>query len=152
MLLFEKYITERFEMPPSEKNKRIIAIAICLFWFAIVDCVLLESTLAGPPKFHWIISNRTGERLPVVANIFLYGLAWAFFSMIPSTLVFLFSLCVYSFLHRKDKQSRSRYYTPPYEEEMDYGGAFAFRLVYFTTGILMLFHITNLIEIKIPGI
>lgn len=137
-------------MEPSERNKRIIAIATGIFWISIVGWVLLESCPAGPFEFHWIRSGTTGERLPLIANIFLYGIAWAFFSMIPSAWVFLFALFVFFFLHRKDKKLYQRHYYPPYEEEMHYGGKLAFALVYITTGALLLLHITNLVEIKIP--
>lgn len=137
-------------MEPSERNKRIIAIATGIFWLSIVGWVLLESRPAGPFEFHWIRSGTTGERLPLIANIFLYGIAWAFFSMILSAWVFLFALCVFFFLHRKDKKLHQRHYYPPYEEEMHYGGKLAFALVYITTGALLLLHITNLVDIKIP--
>lgn len=137
-------------MEPSERNKRIIAIATGIFWLSIVGWVLLESRPAGPLEFHWIRSGTTGERLPLIANILLYGIALAFFSMIPSAWVFLFALCVFFFLHRKDKKLHQRHYYPPYEEEMHYGGKLTFALVYITTGALLLLHITNLVEIKIP--
>ena len=137
-------------MEPSGRNKRIIAIATGIFWLSIVGWVLLESRPAGPFEFHWIRSGTTAERLPLIANIFLYGIAWAFFSMIPSAWVFLFALCVFFFLHRKDKKLHQRHYYPPYEEEMHYGGKLTFALVYITTGALLLLHITNLVEIKIP--
>lgn len=137
-------------MEPSERNKRIIAIATGMFWFFIVGWVLLESRPAGPFEFHWIRSGTTGERLPLIANIFLYGIAWAFFSMILSAWVFLFALCVFFFLHRKDKKLHQRHYYPPYEEEMHYGGKLSFALVYATTLLLLLLHITNMVEIKFP--
>lgn len=138
-------------MEPSERNKRIIAIATGVFWFSIVGWVLLKSRPVGPFEFHWLRSGTTGERLPLIANIVLYGIAWAFFSMIPSAWVFLFALGVYSFLHRKDKRGLNRYYHPPYEEEMFYAGSLSFALVYITTGVLLLLHITNMVEIKFPG-
>lgn len=137
-------------MEPSERNKRIIAIATSVFWLSIVGWVLLESRPAGPFEFHWLRNGTTGERLPLIANIVLYGIAWAFFSMIPSAWVFLFALGVYSFLHRKDKRCLNRYYHPPYEEEMFYAGSLSFALVYITTGVLLLLHITNMVEIKFP--
>ena len=124
-------------MKPSERNKRIIAIATGMFWFSIVGWVLLESRPAGPFKFHWLRSGTTGEQLPL-------------FSMIPSAWVFLFALGVYSFLHRKDEKFHQRHYYPPYEEEMHYGGKLSFALVYATTGLLLLLHITNMVEIKFP--
>ena len=65
-------------MEPSERNKRIIAIATGMFWFSIVGWVLLESRPAGPFGFHWLRSGTTGEQLPLIANIVLYGIAWRF--------------------------------------------------------------------------
>lgn len=58
-------------------------------------------------------------------------------------------MCLYYFLHRKDKNVFDRSYHPRYEEEFYYGGAVSFIATYIAAFILMVLHISNIATINI---
>lgn len=131
------------------KNKLILTVSVLVLVFSAVACILLNSTTNDSIYFHYLHNQNTGEPLGLVASIFLYALFWWFAGLIPSSCVSLFALCVYYFLHRKDKRLFERSYHPKYEEEFHYGGAVAFISTYAAILILMVLHISNIATINV---
>ena len=132
-----------------QKNKLIITVAILVLVFIVVAYILLNSTVNDTLYFHYVYNQNTGEPLGLIASIFLYILFWWFAGLIPSACVFLFALCLYYFLHRKDKRLFDRCYHPKYEEEFHYGGAVAFMATYVAVFILLVMHISNIATINL---
>lgn len=132
-----------------QKNKIIITVAVLVLVFVVVACILLNSTTNDTLYFHYVHNQNTGEPLSLIASIFLYILFWWFIGLVPSASVFLFMMCLYYFLHRKDKRILDRYYHPKYEEEFYYGGTVSFAATYIAILILMILHISNIATINV---
>lgn len=132
-----------------QKNKIIITVAVLVLVFVVVAYILLNSTINDTLYFHYVHNQNTGEPLGLIASIFLYILFWWFAGLIPSACVFLFMMCLYYFLHRKDKRIFDRYYHPKYEEEFHYGGAVSFIATYMAVFILIVLHISNIATINV---
>ena len=130
------------------KNKIILTIFILVFVFIMVAFVLLNSTANDTFQFHYIHNRNTGEAIGLVASILLYLLFSYLIMMIPFCVVFLFSLYLYFFLHRKDKRVWSRSYCPKYEDELHYAGSVSFAATYIAVLVLMALHITNIVTIN----
>lgn len=130
------------------KNKLIITVAVLVLVFAVMAYILLNSTTNDTLYFHYIHNQNTGESLGLIASILLYILFWWFVGLVPSSSVFLFVLCLYYFLHRKDKRILDRYYHPKYEEEFYYGGLLSLAATYIAILVLMILHISNIITIN----
>lgn len=136
-------------MDSMRKNKIIIATSIILLVFTIFCLVLSNSSINGALSFHYVYNQNTGEPLSLGMSIFLYLLFFWFVGLVPFSSVFLFSLIVYFFLHRKDKRLLERRYHPPYEDEMYFGGKIAFISTYTAIFILMVLQISNLVVIRV---
>lgn len=140
-------------MTPEEKsihrNKLIITICVLVIVFLIAVPILLDSTKNDFLYFHPVRSGQTGEPLGVIPSILLYMLLLWFLGLFPSSVVFLFVIGLYFFLHRKDPQLGSRSYHPKYEEEFFYGGSIAFIASYAMVFLLMLMHISNYATIRV---
>lgn len=132
-----------------QKNKLIITIAVLVLVFVIVAYILLNSRINDTLYFHYVHNQNTGEPLGLIASILLYILFWWFAGLIPSACVFLFAMCLYFFLHRKDKKLLDRCYHPKYEEEFHYGGMVAFIATYIAVLVLMVLHISNFATINV---
>lgn len=140
-------------MTPEEKNihrnKLIITICVLVVVFLLTVPILLNSTKNDFLYFHPVHSGKTGEPLGVISSILLYMLLLLLLGMFPSSIVFLFVMCLYFFLHRKDPNIWSRSYHPKYEEEFSYGGSIAFIVPYAMAFLLMLMHISNYATIRV---
>lgn len=131
-----------------QKNKRIITIAVLIFVFSAVGYILLNSTLNDTIYFHYIYNQRTGEPMSLIGSILLYLLFGFVLGLIPFSITFLFSLCLYFFLHRKETNF---YYNdhPKHEEEYFYGGYVALLSTYAAVYVLLILHISNIATIHI---
>lgn len=132
-----------------KRNKIIIATSTIVLVFLIFCFILSNSEINGSLSFHYVHNQNTGEPLSLIVSIFLYILFWWFIGLVPSAAVFLFSLIVYYFLHRKDKRLLERRYHPPYEEEFHFGGKVAFISTYIAVLVLLLLQISNLVMISV---
>ena len=132
-----------------KRNKMILATAILLLVIGSTVFILLNSEICGPPSFHRIQNQNTGEDLSIVMSVFLYLIFWAFFAMIPTSAVFLFSMCVYSILHRKDKRLLEKRYHPPYEDELHFCGYVSFASTYTAFLLLLILQVSNLMDIHV---
>lgn len=132
-----------------QKNKLIITVAVLVLVFVVMACILLNSTINDTLYFHYVHNQNTGEPLGLITSIFLYVLFWWFAGLVPSACVFLFAMCLYFFLHRKDKKLLDRSYHPKYEEEFHYGGTVAFIATYIAVLVLMVLHISNFATINV---
>lgn len=131
-----------------KKNKIIITIAILFLIITSVIYILLNSTINDTLCFHYIHNQNTGEQIGLITSILLYLIFWWFIGLIPSSGVFLFSLCLYYFFHRKDKRLFERSYQPKYKEEIYYAWTVAYRATYIAILILMALHISNIATIN----
>lgn len=131
-----------------QKNKRIIAIAVLIFVFSAVGYILINSTLNDTIYFHYIHNQKTGEPISLMGSILLYLLFGFVLGLIPFSVTFLFSLCLYFFLHRKEK---GLYYSdhPKHEEEYFYGGYISLLSTYIAVYTLLILHISNIATIRI---
>lgn len=136
-------------MNSIKRNKIIIATSTIALVFIIFCFILSNSEINGSLSFHYVHNQNTGEPLSLLVSIFLYILFWWFIGLVPSAAVFLFSLIVYYFLHRKDKRLLERRYHPSYEEEFHFGGKVAFVSTYIAVLILLLLQISNLVSISV---
>ena len=136
----EKYI---------QKNKTIITVFVMVLVFIVVACILLNSTTNDAIYFHYVYNQNTGEPLGVVASIFLYILFWWLIGTLFASFVFLCMLCLYYFLHRKDKRIFERHYHPKYEEEFYYGGTVSLVAAYVAVFVLLVLHISNIATITV---
>lgn len=132
-----------------KKNKIIIATSVILLVLSMFILILSRSSINGALSFHYVYNRNTGEPLSLAMSIFLYILLFWFIGLIPSSSVFLFSIMIYYFLHRKDKRLFNRNYHPTYEEEFFFGGKVAFASTYLAILILMLLQISNLVIIRV---
>ena len=132
-----------------QKNKKIITVAVLTLAFAIVAVILLKSTLNDTFYFHYIQNQKTGENIGLIVSILGYLLLWWLLGMLPSACLSLFSLCLYYFLHRKDKEILSRHYHPKYETECSHCAYLSFTISYIATFVLLVLHIFNIATINI---
>ena len=130
------------------KNKIIITVAVFVLDFVNVVFVLMNSTVNDTLYFHYVHNQSTGEPLGLILSIFLYILFWWLAGLILSGWVCVCTICLYYFLHRKDKRISERYYSPKYEEELYYGVELSFRVTYVVAFILILLHISNIVTVN----
>lgn len=138
-----------FDLDSIKKNKIIIATSITVLVFTVFCLILSNSSINGSLSFQYVHNQNTGEPLSLSESIFLYILFFWFLGLIPFSVVFLFSLMIYFFLHRKDKRLFERRYNPPYEEEMDFGFKVSYISTYTAIFILLILQISNLVTIKV---
>ena len=132
------------------KNKAIITVAVIILVAIMVIYVLLNSNLNDDFYFHYVCNGKTGEPLGFFISVFMYVLFWFFIAgSLPAVCVFLLTMCLYFFLHRKDENILSKTYCPEYEEEFYYGGFISLTITYGAVLVLMVLHITNIITIDI---
>ena len=126
---------------------RILFVLVLVF--AVVACILLNSTTNDTIYFHYVNNQNTGEQIGAVTSIFLYILLWWLIGTLFASFVFLCMLCLYYFLHRKDKRLFERHYHPKYEEEFYYGGTVSFVAAYAAVFVLLVLHISNIATITV---
>lgn len=131
------------------KNKIIIATSIVILIVILFCLILSNSSINGALSFHYVYNQKTGESLSLGMSIFLYVLFFWFIGLVPFSSVFLFSLIIYCFLHRKDKRLFERKYHPSYENELYFGAKVAFISTYTAIFILMVLQISNLVTIQV---
>lgn len=127
----------------------ILAAAILLLVIGCTVLIILNSEICGPPSFHRVQNQNTGEDLSIVVSVSLYLIFWLFFAGIPTSFVFLFSMGVYFFLHRKDKRLLEKRYHPPYEDELHFCGYVSFASTYTAFLLLLILQVSNLMEINV---
>ena len=91
-------------METIKRNKKIIAISIIVLVSVAFCLILSNSSVNGAFSFHYVYNLKTGEQFSLFVSILLYVLFWWFAGILPTSIVFLFSLLIYIFLHRKDKR------------------------------------------------
>ena len=132
-----------------KRNKAILATAILMLVIGSTVLILLNSEVIGHPSFHRIQNQNTGADLSIVMSVFLYLIFWVFFAGIPASVVFLFSIAVYFFLHRKDKRLLEKRYHPPYKDELHFCGYVSFASTYTAFLLLLILQVSNLMEINV---
>lgn len=137
-----------YEERSIQKNKFIITISVLVLIFVVMAYILQNSTVNDTLYFHHVYNQNTGEPFRIIDSILVYILLWFVVGLIPCACMMLFVLCLYCFLHRKDKQFFDRRYCPIYEEECDYGWKFAQISTYVAVLILMVLHISNAVTIN----
>ena len=132
-----------------KRNKAILATAILMLVIGSTVLIILNSEICGQPAFNRVQNQNTGEDLSIVMSVFLYLIFWVFFAGIPASVVFLFSIAVYFFLHRKDKRLLEKRYHPPYEDELHFCGYVSFASTYTAFLPLLILQLSNLIDIHV---
>ena len=132
-----------------KRNKAILATAILMLVIGSTVLIILNSEICGQPAFNRVQNQNTGEDLSIAMSVFLYLIFWVFFAGIPASVVFLFSIAVYFFLHRKDKRLLEKRYHPPYEDELHFCGYVSFASTYTAFLLLLILQVSNLMEINV---
>lgn len=132
------------------RNKVAITIAIIILILLGSFYIVQNSTINDVVYFHNVHNQNTGEPISIIGSILLYFLFWWFLGMFPFSILSLFCLCLFYFLHRKDKQLlHKRHYTPKYIEEYYYGCKLSCIFSYVTVLVFMVLHISNIMTINI---
>ena len=131
------------------RNKRIIFSFVIIVVVTIFLLILFNNNFNSEIYFHYVYNQNTGECLTVLESVFLYLLLWGLAGGILASGISVFVMYVYFFLHRKDKKISYKYYTPKYQEELEYGISVAFVAAYILLLIVMILHIFNISTLSI---
>ena len=130
------------------KNKLILAIAILIAVFFVLSLVLLNSSTHDNLYFRRLHNQNTGEPLSVAVSLLFYILMGGLIGTLLYCPIFLFSLCLYYYLHRKDPRLLDRSHHPKYEDEIYFSGTFAAYASYIPVFIILILHIFNILTVN----